>query len=117
MQIDKRKKERRTKSRNDATAAIALASAVGTRFAIFFLSFVIWRPFLDPSKRNVWICFKLLKYGNFEWQITQRTRIETWSAKDQLYLSISRVKRQFRMNGRCDVVRLALKIEHKKMKQ
>lgn len=37
MQIDKRKKERRTKSRNDATAAIALASAVGTRFAIFFL--------------------------------------------------------------------------------
>lgn len=117
MQIDKRKK----RATNEVTQRRHRSHCIGERgrYSIrhFFFSFVIWRPFLDPSKRNVWICFKLLKYGNFEWQITQRTRIETWSAKDQLYLSISRVKRQFRMNGRCDVVRLALKIKHKKMKQ
>lgn len=48
MQIDKRKKERRTKSRNDATAAIALASAVGTRFAIFFSLFCHLTAFFGP---------------------------------------------------------------------
>lgn len=77
----------------------------------------MWRPFLDPSKRNVWVCWKLLKYGNFEWQICQRTRIETWFPKDQLYLNWFFAYRTSILKRTHDVIHSAWKVQQKTIEE
>lgn len=76
-------KNNEPKSRN---AAAAIAFANGSGLAIFVFRHLT--AFFGPLEaRRTYMCKKLLKCGNFEWQITHRTRIETWSPKDQLYLN------------------------------